>query len=59
MDKVEWDNTEVEKGNMVEKINTLKQDSGNNIIAYGGGKFVSSLIKENLIDEFYLSTPQY
>jgi dihydrofolate reductase len=50
----EWDNTAVENGDFVEKINALKMQPGNDIIAYGGGKFVSSLIKENLIDELHL-----
>ena len=52
--KSEWDNTDVENGDFVEKINELKNHSGNDIIVYGGGKFVSSLIKENLIDELHL-----
>lgn len=52
--KSEWDNTEVENGNFVEKIKLLKQESGNDLIVYGGGKFVSSLIKEKLIDELHL-----
>lgn len=54
LDKSEWDNTEVENGDFIEKIKALKQKPGNDIISYGGGKFVSSLIKENLIDELHL-----
>ncbi|NNC35137.1 MAG: dihydrofolate reductase, partial [Croceitalea sp.] len=34
-------------------IRELKSSTGNDIIAYGGGEFISSLIKENLIDEYY------
>lgn len=52
--KSEWENTEVENGNFVEKIKVLKNQPGNDLIAYGGSKFVSSLIKENLIDELHL-----
>lgn len=52
--KSEWDNTEVENGDYVEKIKSLKLRPGNDLIAYGGGKFVSSLIKEKLIDELHL-----
>ena len=52
--KSEWENTEVENGDFVEKINALKNKSGNDLIVYGGGKFVSSLIKEKLIDELHL-----
>ncbi|MDD4374101.1 MAG: dihydrofolate reductase family protein [Bacteroidales bacterium] len=49
-----WENTQVENGDFVEKIIALKQQSGKDIIVYGGAKFVSSLIKENLIDEYHL-----
>jgi dihydrofolate reductase len=52
--KSDWENTEVENSDFVERINALKKQSGNDIIVYGGGKFVSSLIKEKLIDELYL-----
>ena len=40
--------------NLVEDINKLKQQEGGDIIAYGGANFVSNLIKEGLIDEFFL-----
>jgi len=52
--KSEWENTEVENGDFVQKINALKQQEGKDLIVYGGGKFVSSLIKEKLIDELHL-----
>ena len=50
----QWENTEVENGNFVEKIKMLKQQPGNDIIAYGGSTFVSSLVKEKLLDELHL-----
>ena len=53
LENSEWQNTELEKGNLTEKIIDLKKNNLKDIIAYGGGEFVSSLIKENLIDEFY------
>lgn len=49
-----WDNTTVVNGDFVTEINKLKEKTGKAIIVYGGAKFVSSLIKENLIDEYYL-----
>jgi len=49
-----WDNTTVVNGNLVSEINKLKALSGKDIIVYGGAEFVSSLIKEDLIDEYYL-----
>ena len=35
-------------------IKALKKQAGGDIIAYGGGNFVSDLIKHNLIDEYHL-----
>lgn len=49
-----WDNTKVENGDLAASIIKLKSSEGSDIIAYGGAQFVSSLIKNNLIDEYYL-----
>jgi len=49
-----WDNTTVVNGELVSEIKKLKDASGKSIFVYGGAEFVSSLIKENLIDEYYL-----
>ena len=54
LDKSEWDNTVLAKGNLVEEITKLKKQDGKDIIAYGGATFVSALIKHGLIDEFHL-----
>jgi dihydrofolate reductase len=52
--KSEWDNTVLVSGDLVDEINNLKNQEGGDIIAYGGGNLVSSLIKHNLIDEYHL-----
>lgn len=49
-----WDNAVIAQGDLVAEITRLKQQEGKDIIAYGGGTFVSSLIKHGLIDEFHL-----
>ncbi|QHT65914.1 dihydrofolate reductase family protein [Rhodocytophaga rosea] len=54
LDQSQWDNTVVAKGNLTEEINALKKQEGKVIMAYGGASFVSSLIRENLIDEYHL-----
>ena len=54
LDKSEWDNTEIAKGDYVQFINQLKEKPGKDIIVYGGAGFVSSLIGKNLIDEYHL-----
>ena len=35
-------------------IESLKQQDGKDIIAYGGSGFVTSLVREDLIDDYYL-----
>ena len=47
-----WANTVLAKGDIVEEVNRLKNQTGKDILVYGGAGFVSSLIKENLIDEY-------
>jgi dihydrofolate reductase len=42
------------KGNLAEEIANLKKQNGKDIIVFGGAGFVSSLIKEGLIDEYHL-----
>ncbi|WP_148685752.1 dihydrofolate reductase family protein [Candidatus Nitrosocosmicus hydrocola] len=54
LDKSEWTNTVVATGDLDDEIFKLKsQEGGGDIIVYGGVSFDSSLIKANLIDEFY------
>ena len=55
LNKSEWPNTEIATGDLKDEITKLKsQEGGGDIIVYGGASFDSSLIKENLIDEYYL-----
>lgn len=49
-----WENTILAKGNLLDEVNKIKQQNGGDIIVYGGGQFVSSLIEHNLIDEYHL-----
>lgn len=46
-------NVTVENGDLVTTIQNLKAKNGKDMIVYGGAGFISSLIKEGLIDEFY------
>lgn len=54
LEQNKWENTRIERGELKEAILKLKLQPGNDIIVYGGTSFVSSLIAEHLIDEFYL-----
>ena len=47
-------NVEVESGDVTEAVNRLKAQSGKDIMVYGGARFVSSLISQNLVDEYYI-----
>ena len=53
LEKSLWDNTDLAKGDLKDEIAKLKNQSGKDIIVYGGSSFVSALIKEGLIDEFH------
>lgn len=48
-----WVNTVVANGDLVEEVEKLKNQDGKDILVYGGANFVSNLIKNNLIDEYY------
>jgi dihydrofolate reductase len=37
-------------------VQALKKESGKDMMVYGGANFVSSLIDQNLIDEYYIIT---
>lgn len=49
-----WAGTDLATGDIVKEVPDIKKQSGGDIIVYGGGTFVSSLIKAGLIDEFHL-----
>lgn len=52
--KAPWKNVEVVSEDLNIAMRKLKEEKGRDIIAYGGSSFVSSLIKEDLVDEYYL-----
>ncbi|MBE2224212.1 MAG: dihydrofolate reductase family protein [Anaerolineae bacterium] len=54
LDQPEWDNAILAKGDLVDEMTKLKNQEGEDIIAYGGVTFVSALIQQGLIDEFHL-----
>jgi len=54
LDKSDWTNTELVKGDLSDEVKKLKEQSGKDIIVYGGAGFVTSLIKADLIDEYLL-----
>jgi dihydrofolate reductase len=49
-----WANAVVAGGDLTEIVNRLKAEPGGDLITYGGGTLVSSLIAKGLIDEIHL-----
>jgi dihydrofolate reductase len=54
LNKSRWINTDIATGDLIEEVSKIKSQNGRDIVVYGGASFDSSLIKEKLIDEFYL-----
>jgi len=50
--KVEWNNTRLVKGDMLEEVRELKQGLGKDLTILGSGSIVSQLTQEGLIDEY-------
>jgi class 3 adenylate cyclase/dihydrofolate reductase len=48
----EWSNTTILRGDAEMEARKLKEESGNEILVYGSGELVASLIKHDLVDEF-------
>lgn len=46
-------NVEVENGDLKAAVRALKNKSGRDIMVYGGADFASSLISQDLVDEYY------
>ena len=49
-----WDNAVVAGGDLAATVRRLKSEPGGDMIAYGGGTLVASLIAEKLLDELHL-----
>jgi dihydrofolate reductase len=49
-----WQNTVFLKGDVVEEITKLKKQSGSDLHVYGSGNLAQTLMKHDLVDEFWL-----
>lgn len=52
--KLEWNNSMLLEGDAVEKIKKLKEQDGPDLHVYGSGNLVQTLMKHDLVDEFWL-----
>jgi dihydrofolate reductase len=52
---VEWQNSTLIKGDVVERVGKLKEQRGRNIAVLGSGELVRTLIEHDLVDEYFLA----
>src|SRR6266571_3633229 len=52
--KVDWNNSRLIKGNIAEEVKKLKQEPGRDILVYGSGSLVNTLLQHDLVDELRL-----
>jgi dihydrofolate reductase len=51
-----WSNSTVLKGDVVDEVSRLKQELNGEIVVYGSGRLVHTLIEHDLVDELRLIT---
>ncbi len=54
LDKVEWNNSRLIKGDVVAEITKLKQQEGQDILVYGSATLVQTLMQHDLVDSYRL-----
>jgi dihydrofolate reductase len=54
LDKVEWNNSVLIKGNIVAEITKLKQQDGADLVVHGSGALVQTLMQHDLVDRYRL-----
>jgi len=51
-ERLEWNNSTLIKGNVAEEIARLKQQTGEDILVFGSGALVNTLLEHDLVDEY-------
>ncbi|HEX2916865.1 MAG TPA: dihydrofolate reductase family protein [Chloroflexia bacterium] len=54
LDRAEWNNSRLIKGNIVEEIILLKQQEGRDLLVYGSATLVQTLMQHDLVDRYRL-----
>ncbi|MDX2139715.1 MAG: dihydrofolate reductase family protein [Chloroflexota bacterium] len=54
LDKADWNNTQIIKGDAAEEVRKLKQQGDENLVVHGSGKLVQTLIQHDLVDSYRL-----
>lgn len=59
LDHVDWANTTIARGDVIEEIAKLRAEGDGEIAAAGGISFVRSLVRHDLVDEYRLTAYPY
>lgn len=54
LDRVQWNNSTLIRGDAVEAITRLKREPGHELQVHGSGDLIQTLVKHHLVDEFRL-----
>src|SRR4029078_149950 len=54
MEKAEWNNTRIIKGDLVEEIRKLKEAPGDGMVLMGSGSIISQIATAGVIDEYQM-----
>jgi len=54
LDKAEWNNSQIIKGDILKEITTLKQRDGENLVVHGSGTLAVWLMQHGLVDRYRL-----
>lgn len=54
LEKAEWNNSTILKGDVVEEVTTLRETPGGDIVVHGSGQLVRTLLEHDLVDELRL-----
>ena len=54
LDRVDWENTTLVKGDLVSEVTKMKQQPGPDLVIMGSGTIVSQLTQARLIDEYQI-----
>ena len=54
LDKASWNNTRLVKGNLIDEIRKMKNETGEDMAILGSGSIVSQLAPHRLIDEYQM-----
>jgi dihydrofolate reductase len=54
LDKVEWKNSTLIRGDVAEEVKKLKEQPGQDILVFGSAELVMTLMNDDLVDEYRL-----